>query len=111
MNDVMQISVCVFAALLVIMVAIRVVVGTLKFLYAWAPVLVFLGAILSVLYLSGSLDAEIAAITVEVQNANNIGSVETKSGRSEGGDKRDNLKVLHPTTSGSKGIEDRKLRH
>lgn len=81
MSETVQLILCGIAVLFVALFAIRIVVGTIKLMYAWAPVVVFLGALFAICYMFDSqFHKDVNCLIKEVTNADNIGSAETQSG-------------------------------
>jgi len=102
MSEAMQLVLCGIAILFVVLLAIRIVVGTLKFMYEWAPVVVFLGAAAALCYM---FNADFRKDVGDVR-AKYIESVEAQGRYSQGGNERDDNKVLSPITPRRKSIKN-----
>lgn len=75
----LELIICILAVLFVILFAVKIGVGVVKFMYEWAPIVVFLGAIAAFLYFSGQIN-----FNEVTQDEGHISTTQNQSGHSEG---------------------------
>ena len=94
MISIIQLIACILLVFCILLVILRIIIGTVKFLYKYAPLIIFLVAAIAYLIITD----QIYFSQMEDKNANNIGSVEIKSGRNAHGNEWNNNEILYSIT-------------